>query len=204
MSIATNTLRLSAIALLAMTVGLQAQDDTTAAEAEADPAAEESGLSMGEPEGPQVGDTYISGEFSDWELRCVKAEDGNDPCQLYQLLRDAAGTSVAEVNFFPLPSGGQAVAGANIITPLETLLTEQIRFSVDGGSVRRYPFSFCAQVGCISRLGFTGPEVDQMKAGISGKVTIVPAAAPDNTVDLTMSLAGFTAGLAALQATLPQ
>jgi len=137
-------------------------------------------------------------------LRCIKTAEGLDPCQLYQLLKNSECTSVAEVNFFPLPPGDKAVAGANIITPLETLLTEQIRFSVDADSARRYPFSFCAQVGCIARLGFTAPEVDQLKRGAQARAVIVPAAAPDRTVDLTMSLTGFTAGLTALQATLPE
>ncbi|MDD9923466.1 MAG: invasion associated locus B family protein [Boseongicola sp.] len=162
------------------------------------------GLSMGEPDGPALGDTYIQGVFSDWELRCIKTEAERDPCQLYQLLKDSTGNSVAEANFFALPQGGQAVAGANIMTPLETLLTEDVRFSVDGGKARRYPFSFCTEAGCISRMGFTAEEVDQMKRGIAAKVTIVPAAAPDRTVDVTISLAGFTAGFNALNAALTE
>lgn len=155
-----------------------------------------SGLSTGTPvnSGPQVGQTYVAETFQDWEMRCVVADGGKDPCQLYQLLKDAQGNSVAELSMFDLPAGGQAVAGATIITPLETLLTAELRLSVDGGSAKRYPYSFCSGVGCFSRVGFTEEEVNLFKRGNEGQITIVPAAAPDTTVDLAVSLSGFTSG----------
>ncbi len=153
-------------------------------------------LNMGEPaegdEGP--GTSYTAESFGDWQQRCVRTADGSDPCQLYQLLRDDNGNAVAEMSIFPLPAGRQAAAGSTIITPLETLLTRDVRLSVDGGQVRRYPFDFCAQQGCIARVGFTQGEVDQFRRGAAGTLTIVPAAAPDQTIDLTISLNGFTAG----------
>lgn len=154
------------------------------------------GLSSGTSvnEEPQVGQTYVAEVFADWELRCVRADGGKDPCQLYQLLKDADGNSVAEFSMFNLPEGGQAVAGATIITPLETLLTAELRLSVDDGTAKRYPYSFCSGIGCFSRVGFTEEEVNQFKRGNAGQVTIVPAAAPDSTVDLKVSLTGFTAG----------
>ena len=43
--------------------------------------------------------------FEAWEQRCVRTEDGADPCQLYQLLKDADGNSVAEISMFSLPEG---------------------------------------------------------------------------------------------------
>ncbi|MEM9970612.1 MAG: invasion associated locus B family protein [Pseudomonadota bacterium] len=177
------------------------------AETEAAPEAEEEaatdpslGLALGEPEGPQVGQTYVADTFTDWELRCVRSEDGNDPCQLYQLLRDSDGNSVAEINIFAIPEGQRAVAGATLITPLETLLTQQVRLQIDAGEAKRYPFTFCTEVGCISRLGFVEAELNEFKRGASAQITIVPAAAPDRTVDLTMSLSGFTAGFNAVAA----
>lgn len=159
------------------------------------------GLSMGEPSDTGeagIGQTYIVQEFGDWSLNCIRVEEGEDPCQLYQLLRDETGRAVAEFSIFPLAGGGQAVAGATIITPLETLLTEQVRLTIDSGETRRYPFAFCSQLGCFSRLGFTQAEVDAFKRGANGQVSITPAAAADQSVDLTVSLSGFTAGFNAL------
>lgn len=57
---------------------------------------------------PQVGDTYVREVSGDWEIRCVKTESGEDPCQMYQLLADQDGNSVAEISIFPLPQGQEA------------------------------------------------------------------------------------------------
>lgn len=146
----------------------------------------------------QVGQPYLSEEHGDWALRCLKAAEGEvDPCQLYQLLRDADGNSVAEISLFPLPEGGRAAAGATIVVPLETLLTQQLTLSVDGSDARRYPYTFCNSAGCVARIGLTPEELNQFKRGNAATLRMVPAAAPDEEVILTISLTGFTAGFAA-------
>lgn len=206
---------LSVLALLAVAAPLAAQeapakepaaeapaaDPETAPEAPAEAAvpAPGSDVSPGQPAEdasgePQVGQPYIREEFGDWGLRCLRTEDGNDPCQLYQLLEDQEGNAVAEVSIFPLPEGREAVAGATIVAPLETLLTENLTLSVDGADARQYPFTFCNRAGCVARVGFTASELDEFRAGNAAQLAIVPAAAPDQTVTLTMSLSGFTAG----------
>ena len=136
-------------------------------------------LAIGEPvEGVAgLGDPYVGAEFTDWVLRCVRTDTGNDPCQLYQLLSDQNGNSVAEISVFPLPQGEEAEAGVTIITPLETLLTEQIVMRVDEGQPKRYPFTFCAAVGCVSRIGLLPDEVNSFRRGTMAQVRIVPAAA---------------------------
>ncbi|MCL4188624.1 MAG: invasion associated locus B family protein [Rhodobacteraceae bacterium] len=146
---------------------------------------------------------YLAATHGDWQLVCLRTEEGDDPCELQQLLSDAEGNPVARVNLFPLPAGRQAAAGATIVTPLETLLTEQITIRVDTGQAKRYPFTWCAPVGCIARVGFTAAEIEAFRRGRAASVTIVAVAAPDQPVTLTMSLAGFTAGYDALRATLP-
>ncbi|WP_413719898.1 invasion associated locus B family protein [Silicimonas sp. MF1-12-2] len=193
--------------LLTFPAAVAAQDQTTTGEQSSadgnDPAAA-AGLSMGAPEGeagePQIGQTYVAEKHGDWQLRCVKSDGEKDPCQLYQLLLDGEGNSVAEFSIFNLPEGQQAVAGATVVTPLETLLTAELRLRVDEGQVRRYPYSFCSQIGCFARIGFTQVEIDAFKAGAAGTVVIVPAAAPNEVVQLKVSLSGFTAGWNALVA----
>lgn len=179
--------------------------DGTAAPATAEPAPDAPAqvapdLTLGTPvtlDG--VGSTYTQEVFTDWEMRCIRAAEGDDPCQLYQLLKDEGGNSVAEVSLFTLPPGQQAVAGATIVTPLETLLTEDIVVQVDSGAAKRYPFSFCTQGGCVARLGFTPEDIAGLKAGAKATVTIVPVAASDQKVNLNLSLNGFTAGYAAVE-----
>jgi invasion protein IalB len=158
------------------------------------------GLSLGEPvtTGPQVGEPYVSAEFGDWLLRCVVSGTEDDPCQLYQLLSDQEDNPVAEISVFPLPDGQQAEAGVTLITPLETLLSENVTLRVDAGEAKRYPFTFCTAVGCVARIGLLPDEVNAFRRGNMARVRIVPAAAPDQEVLLEISLRGFTAGFAAL------
>lgn len=185
------SLMLPASALLAQTAetGTNETETTTTA-----PTIEDQ-LSLGEDAdaNPTVGQTYIGETVGDWQMRCVKTEDDNDPCQMYQLMSDAEGTPVAEISIFRLPEGGRAIAGATIIVPLETSLQQQLTIQVDENPARRYPFAFCNSIGCFSRVGLVTDEVDVFKKGNAAKLSIVPALAPDQVVELVMSLNGFTA-----------
>jgi invasion protein IalB len=148
----------------------------------------------------EVNQVYLAATFDLWEQRCVKTADGKDPCELFQLLRDADKNPVSEISIFRLPEGNQAVIGATVVTPLETLLTANLNIAVDGGKSKVYPFTFCTASGCVARIGFTAEEVGQLKAGAKATMTLVPAAAPDAKVNLDISLKGFTAAYDALAA----
>ena len=190
-------------ALAALPLAAQTTDATTPAAPVEGDTATAGDLSLGqEVNKGGVGETYVAAKFEEWEQRCVRTESGADPCQLYKLLKDAQGNNVAEFTIFSLPSGAnaQAVAGATFIAPLETLLTSGMRLQIDAGPSKVYPFTFCAQLGCVVRLGFTADEVAAMKKGANAVITIVPFVAPDETVALTVSLKGFTAGLEAVDA----
>lgn len=192
---------LAAVQISALAAHAQEAEATSEAPAteEAQPAPG-TDLSMGAAPADGIGSTYVKESFNAWELRCVRTESGIDPCQLYQLLKDGSGNSVAEVGLFTLPEGGEAAAGATVIAPLETLLTAGLRIGVDAAEPKVYPFSFCSQAGCVARVGFTAAEVDAFKKGGKATVTIVPAIAPDQTVALELSLQGFTAGYDAVAA----
>jgi invasion protein IalB len=187
-------------ALAASPLVAQTTDATPTPEADATGTAD---LSIGQEVSTDgIGDTYTAATFEDWQQRCVRTESGADPCQLYKLLKDADGNNVAEFTVFGLPEGaeGPAVAGATFVAPLETLLTAGMRLQIDGGQSKAYPFTFCAQIGCVVRLGFTAEDVAAMKQGANAVISIVPFVAPDQTVTLDVSLKGFTAGLAAVDA----
>ncbi|MFN4058099.1 MAG: invasion associated locus B family protein [Roseinatronobacter sp.] len=154
------------------------------------------GLSTGEPiiEGDGTGESYVAATFDDWEVVCVTMPEGEaEPCQMYQVLRDSEGNATAEITLFPLEPGQEAVAGATILTPLETLLTAQLVMQIDNSAAKRYPFTFCAAIGCIARVGFTAAEVDAFRRGAMAVWQVVPVAAPDAVIPLRMSLRGFTA-----------
>ena len=155
----------------------------------------ESQLSLGEDadKDPELGQPYTKEVIGAWELRCIKTELEEDPCQMYQLLDDGEGAPVAEVSLFRLPDGGKAQAGGTVVVPLETSLTDQMTIAIDGGKGRRYPFAFCNPVGCYARMGLTEADVNAYKRGAEAIITIVPALAPDQKVTLSLSLDGFTA-----------
>ncbi|MEM8730188.1 MAG: invasion associated locus B family protein [Pseudomonadota bacterium] len=189
---------LTLTALLAIAGLAHAQDSGTddsssgdaAATAESQPV-----LDMGQPvqQGPALGQRYIKETFGDWNLACIKTEAEVDPCSLVQVLVDETSNPVAEVSLFRL-GGAQAAAGATVIVPLETFLPGQLTISVDGGAAKRYNYQFCNQIGCVAQIGLTQADVESYKAGRSAIVTLVPAPAPDQPINLAMSLSGFTAG----------
>ena len=162
----------------------------------------ESQLSLGE-DVDEVGKPYTRVVNEDWEMRCIRVEEGEEPCQMYQMMDDGQGAPVAEISVFRLPDGGKAVAGATLIVPLETSLTDQLRISIDGDKTRRYPFSFCNPIGCYVRLGLTAEDIASFKRGNGATITIVPALAPDQKVDLALSLKGFTASFDAVSVVEP-
>ncbi|WP_317054602.1 invasion associated locus B family protein [Roseovarius rhodophyticola] len=173
-----------------------AQTEETAQEAQpeapAEPSNPEAGLDLGR-EVTNDEEAYIKETYGDWQLQCFRSEAGEDPCQMYQLLREDAGNPVAEFTIFKLPGNGQAVAGATIVVPLGTLLTEGLKLSVDGGTVKGYSYSFCSLVGCFARIGFTEQDIASFRAGVAATLTLTPAQAPDQQVVINASLSGFTA-----------
>ena len=197
------SLPLAAALALGSSAALLAQSNTTTEEATEEVTTQsgtseqiENQLSMGEDadKDPELGKPYTNEVIGAWEMRCIKTEEETDPCQMYQLLDDGEGNPVSEVSLFRLPDGGKAKAGATIVVPLETSLPSQLTIAVDGGKARRYPFAFCNPVGCYVRLGLTDQDIAAFKRGNQAVVTIVPALAPDQKVELSLSLEGFTAG----------
>ena len=173
--------------------------DTTAQGADAHASTDEAtGNDTGNDTGLDMGDAvasdapYIKETYGDWQLKCFKNGTEDGPCQMYQLLREAAGNPVAEISIFRLPEGGQAVAGATVVVPLGTLLTKELKISVDGGRAKSFSYAFCNQTGCYSRIGLTADDIAAFKQGASANLEIVPAQAPDQTITINASLSGFT------------
>ncbi len=181
-------------ALLAVSSSLSAQESTTE---QTEPTADQV-LDLGQPvdDGtPKLGERYAKETHGDWDLACVKTEAETDPCSLLQILTDPEGNPMAEVSLFRIDQpGGQAVAGATIIVPLETLLPAALTISVDGAPGKRYNYSFCNPLGCVAQIGLTQADIDTFKAGGEATLSLRPAPAPDQLVEMKMSLKGFTAG----------
>ncbi len=181
-----------ALAAMLAAAPAAAQDTDTAEAADSLPVGEEVG-------GP--GATYVAETHGDWAIQCERTEDGADPCVMNQLMKNAEGGSMAEINLFALAEpSGDAIAGATIITPLETLLTRNITLQVGSRQPKRYQFTFCTQIGCIARVGFTEEDIDAFRKGAEATVTVFAIAAPNQPFEAIMSLSGFTAAYEALAA----
>jgi len=181
-----------------------AQDAETAPEADA---AAPAGSADAEtaPDGPQEGETYIAEEFGDWDFACIRSGTGNDPCRFTQTLENAEGGRVAQVSVVPLPPGEAVAAAAIIETPLGTLLRVPrtaddlaepggLRMQVDDGELRVFQFTFCNPGGCVAEIGMEEELIAEFKRGAVATLTIWSAEAPDQPVELGLSLSGFTAG----------
>ncbi|KXF89983.1 invasion associated locus B family protein [Phaeobacter inhibens] len=193
-------------ALMALPLPVMAQDTAGAAETEeSQPAAEatteapkaDDVLDLGQPvqDGPQLGQRYSKETHGDWDLACVKTEEESDPCSLLQIMTDTSGNPMAEFSIFRInQEGSQAVAGATVIVPLETLLPAALTISIDGAPGKRYNYSFCNPMGCVAQIGLTETDISAFKKGKKATLSLRPAPAPDQVINMELSLSGFTAG----------
>jgi len=146
----------------------------------------------------QVGQTYLVETYKDWDLMCVKVAKGAEPCQIGQLVMDDKSNPIADIRFFSLPPNSPAIAGATMIMPLGVLLETGLVFGVDDKKPKQYPFVFCNAVGCLARVGFTPVELESLRSGKSGKMTLRMANNPPNAINISLSLKGFSTAFAAL------
>lgn len=165
-------------------------------------AQEASGLSLGKPLESirEPGEIYLAGNKGDWNVRCITGSPGEiDKCEIQQLLFLNENTPIADISIFKLPEGERAVAAANVMVPLETLLTKKFRFAFSEGSIKEFPYSFCNQNGCLVRMGLLEEDIEAMKKGSSSELSITHISSPEASINLNLSLNGFTAAFDAIR-----
>ena len=157
---------------------------------------EASGLSLGKPLETlrEPGEIYLAGTKGDWNVRCVTGNPGEaDRCEIQQLLFMNENTPIADISIFKLPAGEIAVAAANVMVPLETLLTKKFRVAFSEESKKEFPYSFCNKNGCLVRMGLLEEDIEALKKGSSSEISITHISSPDSAINLSLSLDGFTA-----------
>ena len=157
---------------------------------------EASGLSLGKPLETlrEPGEIYLAGTKGDWNVRCVTGNPGEaDRCEIQQLLFINENTPIADISIFKLPAGEIAVAAANVMVPLETLLTKKFRVAFSEESKKEFPYSFCNKNGCLVRMGLLEEDIEALKKGSSSEISITHISSPDSAINLSLSLDGFTA-----------
>ncbi len=183
---------LAIIGFMAVALPVAAQDSGTVPD-------EASTLPLGEAAGIQPGQPFEKEVFTDWRIVCVQTTDGVETCNMQQLAIDSQGNPVAQMSLVPLPTdAAPRVAAVEVIAPLETLLSGDVRVQVDEGEERLYRFTFCNGEACFARFAFTITEIEALKAGGEAFIRIVPLVAPDQVATVTISLKGFTAAFDSL------
>lgn len=159
-------------------------------------AQEASGLSLGKPLETirDPGEIYLAGNKGDWNVRCITGNlRETDKCEIQQLLFLNENTPVADISIFKLPEGERPIAAANVMVPLETLLTKKFRFAFSEELVKEFPYSFCNQNGCLVRMGLLEEDIEAMKKGSASELSITHISSPEASINLRLSLNGFTA-----------
>lgn len=190
-----NTLSASLLTAALLCGAANAQEATQDAGEQPETPQTEAGtnLDLGEA-GPRIGEQYLKEEQGDWAILCVNTDSDDDPCVMRQILSGEQGQPIAEITIEKLPEGVAAVAGATVVVPLETMLQAQLALSIDGAPGKRYDYHHCNPVGCLAQLGFTQGDVDAMKAGSKATLSLVSVLAPNQLLEMDVSLSGFTAG----------
>ena len=157
---------------------------------------EASGLSLGKPLESirEPGEIYLAGNKGDWNVRCITGNPGDiDKCEIQQLIYLNENTPIADISIFKLNPGEIAVAAANVMVPLETLLTKKFRVAFSEDNVKEFPYSFCNNNGCLIRMGLKEEDIEAMKKGSASNLSITHISDPNAAINLNLSLNGFTA-----------
>ena len=140
---------LAIVAAISLAAPVWAQTEAAPAEEQAPVA---SGVSVSErpAQGEAEPDGYLSSEHGSWQVRCMHATDGSDPCQMYQLVKDADGNRIEDAKItisltVPTARGGKVVrfnAYTNIAGRYRSydvgsvvMTLEEIQMDVDPASV---------------------------------------------------------------------
>jgi invasion protein IalB len=194
-----NYLIIGATALMLATTSLSLSAEEKQAEAEASQAAGET-AAAGAEEGAAL--TRPVEKFDDWFKECemVTDEKGEqiEICQISQTLIDKESDQpMMKIAVGYVPEKDQPVA---VITlPLGIFLPPGIELQIDGkGKVGRLPINTCLPSGCQAGVQLDEDFVSRMKQG--NQMTVTFGNPQGKGVAAPVSLKGFTAGLASLEA----
>lgn len=128
--------------------------------------------------------------YSDWTVYCAELEGGSR-CIMVHASDEDDGSAVLEVR--PNPGNEDVPAVATLRMPLGIWLTSGVVWQVDRKDERVSPVLYCAPDGCVSQVGITKDELDDMKRGRRLNIT-VNSPDPDSPYTARISLRGFRRG----------
>mgnify|MGYP006287653353 FL=1 len=150
---------------------------------------------------PAAAQESVRETHGDWTVLCNDTQP--DACVMQQTGQGNEGNDLLDVRVRKLEGvtteeGERVPAAIQIAAPLGVLLRGGVRVRVDGNEERGAPFEICVQNGCIVRDLMSEAFLEEMKRGITARMTIVSPREGEVTSDI--SLDGFTAAFNALHA----
>ncbi len=136
-------------------------------------------------------------KFDDWVVACgIPKEQTKKVCQAVQTVTNKEdGKRVMQI-MVGYPDGATEPV-AIFVLPLGYLLQAGGKFELDGKEVGVLGAERCVQSGCIVPLPLNSEMLAKFKTGTGGKIVVTIA--KDRTVDLPVSLKGFSAALGELK-----
>jgi len=149
-------------------------------------------LPAGTYQDPQPSGASLRATHGDWEIRCIREND----CVMTQLHRRSEQSADAVFTIIKpkglnAADGQPVVAFAEIVVPLGVYLPGGLGLKVDQQPAKAAPFERCIDAGCVVRAPLSGELLNNMKAGATAFIVIFGA--PEQPVQIPISLAGFTA-----------
>lgn len=136
-------------------------------------------------------------KFDDWVVACGVPKDATKKvCQAVQTLTNKEdGKRVMQIMVGYPNEGAEPIAV--FVLPLGYLLQAGGKFELDGKEIGVLGAERCVQTGCIVPLQLDKDMLAKFKAGTGGKIVVMIA--KDRTIDLPVSLKGFSAALGELK-----
>ncbi len=138
----------------------------------------------------------VKATHGEWQLRCEPAPGAREQCALVQnvVTEDKGNLGLVVIVVRTADGNGWLL---RVVAPLNILLPAGLGLKIDRVDIGRAGFVRCLATGCIAEVVMDQQLVAQFRAG--GTATFVIFPTPEEGVGIPVPLAGFSAGLAALQ-----
>jgi len=139
----------------------------------------------------------VKSKYGDWEIRCeTPAGAAAEQCALIQSVVAEDKNNVNLVVIVIKTSDGKSRL-LRVVAPLGVLLPKGLGLKIDRVDIGRAGFVRCLATGCIAEVVMDPQLLAQFRSGNTATFVIFPS--PEEGVGIPVPLAGFSAGLAALQ-----
>jgi invasion protein IalB len=139
--------------------------------------------------------------YRDWLVRCetIQGADGAEPARICELAQEVTQAENGQrVLNIALQAVGDGTAGLTVLGPFGLDLATGITLVTGEAEAARLPFRTCLPVGCLATAPLDALTVEQLAAAEVLELRV--AADGGQPVSVILSLAGFGAGWARLQA----